>query len=60
MNKNLLTKSIISRKEFSYTKKGCNLNFNLRVDNSEELKAFKECMEIAIKDIDEIMKGMKN
>ncbi len=55
-----LQKTIIDRKQFSYTKKGCNLNFNLRVDNSSELKPFKECMEQAIKDIDEILKGMKN
>lgn len=58
--KNLLIKSVISRKEFSYSKKGCNLNFNLRIDNSSELKAFKDCMTEAIKDIDEILKGMKN
>lgn len=34
--KNFLTKSVISRKEFSYSKKGCNLNFNLRIDNTSD------------------------
>ena len=56
----IFTKSIITRKEFSYSKKGTNLNFNLRVDNSSELKAFKDCMIEAIRDIDELLKGRKN
>ena len=56
----LITKSLIARKEFSYSKKGTTLNFTLRVDNSSELKSFKSCLEEAIKDIDEILKGMKN
>ena len=55
-----LVKSIVSRKEFSYSKKGVELKFNLRTDNSSELKPFKECMEEAIKDIDNIVKGMAN
>ncbi len=58
--KDILTKSIIGRKDFSYSKKGCNLRFNLRIDNSSELRPFKSCMEEAIKDIDEILEGMKN
>ena len=56
----IFTKSIITRKEFSYSKKGVNLNFTLRVDNSSELKPFKSLLEEAVKDIDEILKGMKN
>ena len=60
MAKNTLTKSLISRKEFTYTKNKVNLTFTLRVDNSSELKPFKSCLEAAVKDIDEILKGMKN
>ncbi len=58
--KDSLVKSITARKDFSYTKKGCNLKFNLRVDNSSELRPFKICLEEAIKDIDEILKEMRN
>ena len=58
--KNSLIKLIIDRKDFSYSQKGVSLKFNLRVDNSSELKNFRLCLEEAIKDIDEILKGMKN
>ncbi len=55
-----LIKSLIRRQEFSYSQKGTNLNFSLRIDNSSELKNFKDCLGEAIKDIDIILKGMKN
>ena len=58
--KNSLIKLIIDRKDFSYSQKGVSLKFNLRVDNSSELKNFRSCLEEAIKDIDEIVKGMRN
>ena len=58
--KNSLIKLIIDRKDFSYSQKGVSLKFNLRVDNSSELKNFRLCLEEAIKDIDEIVKGMRN
>ena len=57
---NILVKTIIARKDFSYEQKGVSLKFNLRVDNSSELKNFRSCLEEAMKDIDEIVKGMKN
>lgn len=55
-----LEKIIIARKEFSYTQAGVTLKFNLRVDNSSELKNFQSCLAEAQKDIDEILEGMKN
>lgn len=58
--KNSLIKLIIDRKDFSYSQKGVSLKFNLRVDNSSELKNFRSCLEEAIKDIDSILEGMKN
>jgi hypothetical protein len=58
--KDSLTKLIIDRKDFSYIKGPSSLKFNLRIDNSSELKPFKSCLEEAIKDIDEILKGMRN
>lgn len=58
--KSILVKSLIPRQEFSYTKDEVTLKFNLRVDNSSELKVFKSCLEEAIKDIDNVMKGMKS
>lgn len=60
MAKDLITKNIINRKEFNYSKKGVNLSFTLRIDNSSELRPFKECMEEAVKDLDEIIKSLKN
>ncbi len=60
MSKKSLTKIITAKKEFSYKNGVCNLSFTLRVDNSSELKDFRACLDTAIKDIDEILKGMKN
>jgi len=53
-------KSITGRKDFSYSKKGVDLKFSLRTDNTSELKPFKSCLEAAVKDIEEILEGMKN
>lgn len=55
-----ISKSIVDRKDFLYAQNGVNLKFNLRVDNSSELKPFRSCLEEAIKDIDEILKEMRN
>ena len=60
ISKQSFSKSFIKKQEFSYNKNGTNLSFTLRVDNSSELKSFKVCLEEAIKDIEEILKGMKN
>jgi hypothetical protein len=60
MTKTILTKTIITRKDFSYEQKGVTLKFNLPIDNSSELKSFKSCLEEAIQDIDKILEGMKN
>ena len=59
MNKPL-SKNIIERKEFNYKKNNTSLNFNLRVDNSSELKDFKLCLEEALKDVGLILKTIKN
>lgn len=58
--KNIIVKTITEKKEFSYKNGVCNLSFTLRVDNSSELKGFRSCLEEAMKNIDEILKGMKN
>lgn len=60
MSKNILTKSLVTRKEFSYIKDKVELKFTLRIDNSSELRPFKECLQEATKDIDEILEGIKN
>ncbi len=60
MAKDTLIKSLISRKTFSYIKGGIKLEFTLRIDNSSELRIFKFLLSEADKDIDEILKGMKN
>jgi len=58
--KDSLTKIVTNSKEFSYSKKDVNLKFSIRVDNSSQLRPFRECLEEAIKDIDSILEGMKN
>lgn len=60
VTKNIFMKIIVTRKDFFYARKGVNLKFNLRVDNSSELKSFRSCLEEGIKDIDKILEGMKN
>jgi hypothetical protein len=60
MTKDVLTKTIVDRKDFSYAQKGVSLKFNLQVNTSSELKPFKSCLEEAIKDIEKILEGMKN
>lgn len=58
--KSVLSKTVIERKEFAYQKDTASLKFTLRVDNSSEIRDFRECMIEAVKDLDEILKGMKN
>lgn len=58
--KSVLTKTLITRKDFSYEKKGVSLKFNLPIDTSSELTSFRSCLEEAKRDIDKILKGMKN
>ena len=58
--KNIVKKEIISRNNFSYEKNGAKLDFSLRIDRSDELRNFKDCMLQAVEDIDVILKGLKN
>ena len=58
--KDILAKNLVTRKEFSYSYKGVSLSFSLRVDNSSELKHFKTLLEESTKDIEEILRGIKN
>jgi hypothetical protein len=60
MSKDSVVKTIIDRKDFSYAHKGVSLKFALPVDDSSSLRPFKSCLEEAIKDIEEILGGMKN
>lgn len=57
--KSIITK-ITTKKDFSYTKETCSLNFTLNIDNSSELRDFRSCLIAATKDIDKILEGMKN
>lgn len=49
----------IQRKQFDYTLGPINLNFTLRTDVKSELKAFRELMERATKDIDAELETIK-
>lgn len=58
--KDVLIKTTAVNKNFNYQKNAVTLGFTLRIDNSSELRDFKACMQEAIKDIDELLKEMKN
>jgi len=58
--KDSLTKIVTNSRDFSYSKKDVNLKFSLRIDNTSELRPFRECLEETIKDIDLILKDMRN
>mgnify|MGYP001582944172 CR=1 FL=1 len=58
--KNILIKTITEKKEFSYKNGPCSLAFTLRVDNTSELRDFRSCLEAAMSDIDDLLKGRKN
>lgn len=44
---------IISKRTFSYAKKGVNLSFTLDLGNKEEMSKFKELLEKALLDVSE-------
>ena len=50
----------ISRKEFKYKSGDVQLGFTLRVDRSDELRSFKECLEKAILEVAEEITKLKN
>ena len=46
-------KELIKNRTFSYTKGKINLNFTLRTDIKDELKIFRELLEVAILEVRE-------
>ncbi len=46
-------------RNFNYTKGNVRLNFTLRIDIKQELKDFKECLEQALKDVNEELNSKK-
>lgn len=48
-----------NKRVFSYSKEGTSLSFTLSLDNVTELKAFKECMLLALKDLNETIEEIK-
>ncbi len=58
--KSEMQKSEVSRKEFGFTKDGVQLNFTLRVDNTSELRPFKECLSAALESVDQEIAKLKN
>lgn len=47
----VLIKTLSTKRDFSYSKGGCNLNFTLNIDNSTELNDFADCLEAALYDV---------
>lgn len=50
--KNTMTTTQTTSRHFAYAKDGVSLTFSLRTDISKELKAFLECLKLAIKDVE--------
>ena len=57
-NDKILKTDAVTKKTFSYTLEGININFTLRVDVKKELKAAKDILIQAIKDFDEEIKKL--
>lgn len=53
-----LQKTLTLKKDFSYTKGECTLNFTLELD-SKKVRDFRECLAEALKDIDEILEQLE-
>lgn len=60
MAKRELTKTASVQKQFSYTKGDCTLPFMLSLDDSSELRDFRDILKAALADVEETLKGMKN
>lgn len=43
-NKNIIIKSEVTKKDFSFSKNNCNLNFTLRTDIKQQLKDFRDLL----------------
>lgn len=55
-----IVKTHVQKKDFSYTKGNVQLSFTLRVDNSSELRPFRDLLAEALKDVDEVVATLKN
>lgn len=55
--KKIIKTNHIERKDFSYSKGAVQLNFSLRTDIKGEMKDFRDCLEKAISDIDDVLKS---
>jgi hypothetical protein len=51
-----VSKEIKNQKVFAYSKPGVNLAFTLSTSDTSQLLPFKECLEAALADINEILK----
>lgn len=58
--KNKLEKNISTKKDFLYKKDDVSLTFSLNVDNSSQLRAFRQLLQEAVKDIEALLVLMKN
>ena len=43
-NKDIVVKSQVTKKEFSFSKNDCNLNFTLRTDIKQQMKDFRDLL----------------
>jgi len=54
---NSLQKTQITKRDFSYKKGNCSLNFTLNIEEKNELKDFIECLTEAEKDINKLLEN---
>lgn len=55
-----LEKSSSIQKQFNYTKGDCTLPFMLSLDDSSELRDFRDLLKEALRDVEKTLEGMKN
>jgi len=53
-----LIKKLETKKSFNYSKGSVNLSFTLDVGTKKELETFSECLEQALKDINETISNI--
>lgn len=57
---NQITKTPITRKEYSYQLGGVRLSFTLRQDNTQEMLHFKALLESAVADVNTDIKAFRS
>lgn len=59
-NKYVITQEIKTTKTFTYTEGDVTLSFSLTIDDTTQIKKFKQLLEVAIKDVSEVIEWLED